>query len=134
MNETLKLLVILGYFRQMRYLLDNNINSDNVLNLVNRPLLKVNLMSPINTEIILYEFCSNFLCPNITQPIKNDLLPYLRTVNKFPYEELLRFLNDNKNIERNNNLLYCILALEPPLFGKSKILSTEQMSLILWFF
>lgn len=102
----------------MRLLLDSRINTDHILKLINRPLLKLSLLSSNNVEIILLEFCANFLCTVITEPVKNDLLPHIRIVNRFPYEELLKFLNDNNSVERNNNLLYCVLMLEPQYYGK----------------
>lgn len=112
------LFCILGYFKQLRYLLDTDVYMDNMLKLINRPLLLIHLISPANTEIILSEFCRHFLCPAITDTIKNNLIPFLKSTNKFPYDELLRFLNDNHTVDATNNLLYCVLALEPPFFGE----------------
>lgn len=112
------LFCILGYFKQLRYLLDSDVYMDTMLKLINRPLLLIHLISPANTEIILSEFCRHFLCPAITDTVKNSLIPFLKGTNKFPYDELLRFLNDNHTVDATNNLLYCVLALEPPLFGE----------------
>ncbi|GLV39004.1 uncharacterized protein CBL_06003 [Carabus blaptoides fortunei] len=105
-----------GYFKHLRYLLDTDVYLDTMLKLINRPLLLLHVISPANTEIILSEFCRHFLCPAITDTVKSNLIPFLKSTNKFPHDELLRFLNDNHTVDATNNLLYCMLALEPPLF------------------
>lgn len=86
---------------------------------MNRPLIILNLMRPHSIELILSEFCTHFLCPNITETTKNLIIPSLRNTNKFPYDELLRFLNNYHALIASNNVLYCVLALEPIHFGES---------------
>lgn len=86
-----------------------------VLSLIHRPF---QLMSQGSKNVVLWEFCNNFMCPTITSNIKNVLIPYLRGKGKFPYEDLIHYLYEHRSFDSTNSLFYCLLALEPNDFGK----------------
>lgn len=85
-------------------------------------------------NIVLWEFCNNFMCSTITNNIKNILIPYLRSKRVFPYEDLIQYLYEDRAFDTTNlatnNLFYCLLALEPDEFGKYTFLEQIFMFLI----
>lgn len=114
--------IYLGYFRQLRRLLDItdiNIKKEQILKLIHRPFEQLSaISSTLEAELVLSEFCNNFLCPRITPAVKNTLIPFLQKSNTFPYNDVIKFLNESKNVDTTNSLFYCILALEPCNHGK----------------
>lgn len=123
-----------GYFKQLRELIDSGIEVECSLKLVNRPLVFLNLIASTHrTEIILSEFCTHFLCPNVTETAKNVIIPSLKSYHKFPYDELMRFLNSSNNLVFTNNLLYSVLSLEPiyfePTLESLQVLSSLSLNL-----
>lgn len=88
-----------------------------VLSLIHRPFEYIQ-SSHNYKAIILSEFCTHFLCPTITQNLKNILIPYLKNKRDFPYDDIIQYLNEYKNINITNSLFYCITALEPDDYGE----------------
>lgn len=112
-------MIFLGYFRYLRRYLDNSdISEDIILKLLMCSFEYYNVLGNVK-ENILAEFCNNFLRPHITPKVKNVIIPQLCKFN-FPYNDLILYLNTihNKYSDNTNSLLYCILALEPPNYGK----------------
>lgn len=91
-------------------------NIDAVVKLIHRPFQNLNLIN--NSQKLLSEFINNFLSPQITPHIKYNLIPYLRNAKKFSYDDLVQYLSRNSDFDTTNNLLYCMLALEPADYGK----------------
>lgn len=88
-----------------------------VLSLIHRPFESVQLLH-CSKAIILSEFCIHFLCPTITPNLKNILIPYLKNKRDFPYDDIIQYLNEYRNIGVTNSLFYCIVSLEPDDYGK----------------
>lgn len=113
-------LALKGYFRQLRSLLDNDYAKSDVTNLIERPFRSATLLSMKQVELLLSEFCRNFLCPRITPQVKNIVIPHLHNSTVFPYNELVKFLNTNRHFDATNSLFYCVLALEPSHYEPSQ--------------
>lgn len=94
---------------------ENDVQMECVLSLIHRPF---QLMTQGSKNMVLWEFCNNFMCPAITNNIKNVLIPYLRGKGRFPYEDLIQYLYEYRNFNTTNSLFYCLLVLEPDDFGK----------------
>lgn len=94
---------------------DIDVQMECVLFLIHRPFL---IITQESKHVLLWEFCNNFLCPTITNNVKNVLIPYLKNKSRFPYEDLIQYLCEDTRLECTNNLFYCLLALEPEDFGK----------------
>jgi hypothetical protein len=128
-THTIEYLTRKGYYIHLRTLLDNNIKEliDQILSLIYRPFqfLRVTQSSQ---DVIMSEFCSNFLKPTFTNNIKTVLIPYLKNKKDFPYEKIIRYLNSGFHFHISNSLFYCILALEPddyePTSDSIQVLST----------
>lgn len=109
-------MIFLGYCHQLRKYLDASYtNVDAVVKLVHRPFQYLHNIS--NAQRLLSDFVKHFLSPQITPDIKYNLIPYLRNSKKFPYNDIIQYLNHSSDFDTTNNLLYCILALEPADFG-----------------
>lgn len=123
---------ILGYYIYLRTLLDNDPKEliGQILNLVYRPFQTTGL-SQSSQDIIMSEFCSNFLKPTLTQNVKKVLIPYLKNKRDFPFEKMIRYLNNNSyHFQSSNSLFYCILALEPDDYGKYYLIKYFSDSLL----
>lgn len=116
--ETWPYLVRKGYYKKLRMLLDSMKHSEVTLKLINRPLHVLHLVTTQKgAETIVAEFTKQFLCTAVTIPVKDILIPCLKS-RKFPFDHLLQYLYEELTVRNDNNyLLYCVLALEPPNFG-----------------
>ncbi|KAB0798693.1 hypothetical protein PPYR_09686 [Photinus pyralis] len=125
-------LVTKGYFSRLRELLDKDYAGD-IMELIERPFRSTISLSLMQVNLLLSEFCSQFLCPKVSSQVKTILIPYMQKSTVFPYNDLIKFLNTNKNYDATNSLLYCILALEPVLYGPSQdsiqVLATLTLNL-----
>ncbi|KAF5269313.1 hypothetical protein FQR65_LT02614 [Abscondita terminalis] len=133
-NSRLKLeiwpyLAAKGYFCHLRNLLDEDCCNNEVTKLIERPFQSTTLLSLIQTELLLSEFCKHFLCPKISPQVKNIVIPHLSKSPIFPYNDLIKFLNTNRNIDATNSLFYCVLTLEPPHYEPSRE-SLQVMSML----
>lgn len=115
-----------GFFVYLRSLIDSTTHQDilpSIMTLIQRPFKFLNEFGP-SQDLILSEFCNNFLKPTITRNIKFFLIPYLKEKqDSFYYDKLIRYLNSTYYINHNNSLFYCMLALEPLDYG-------EEMTLV----
>ncbi|GJQ86440.1 hypothetical protein Trydic_g10347 [Trypoxylus dichotomus] len=110
-----------GYFKYLRHYLDHsNVDTDIILKLIMRSFEYYNSLGS-SKENVLSEFCNHFLQPQVTPKIKNVVIPQLCDFS-FPYNDLILYLNSfsNKYGTNTNNLLYCILALEPHNYEQTK--------------
>lgn len=88
-----------------------------VLSLVHCPF---EFAMPGSKNVVLWEFCNNFMCPAIANNVKNVLIPYLKSKRDFPYEDLIQYLYEHRSCETSNSLFYSLLALEPDDFEPTK--------------
>ncbi|RZC38508.1 ubiquitin-protein ligase E3C [Asbolus verrucosus] len=128
-TQTIDYLIRKGYYVYLRTLLDNDPSelTEQILSLIYRPFQSLGLTQS-SQDIIMSEFCSNFLKPTFTSNIKTILIPYLKNKRDFPYEKIIRYLNSGYHFQSSNSLFYCILALEPddyePTIDSIQVLST----------
>lgn len=98
---------------------ENDVHMECVLSLIHQPFE----YTPHGSKnVVLWEFCNNFMCPTITNNIKNVLIPFLKKRRDFPYEDLIQYLYEHRSFDTTNqttnSLFYCLLALEPDEFRK----------------
>lgn len=104
-----------GYFVYLRTLLDTSSteNLEQVMFLIHRPFKYLNDLGP-SQDMVLSEFCENFLKRTITYNVKFCLIPYLKDkLDSIYYEKIIRYLNSLYYLNQSNSLFYCTLALEP---------------------
>lgn len=97
---------------------DNNLNE--ILELIERPFRLLQGNAQFKDRMFV-EFCNSFLSSNITSSIRSNLLPYLQANKGFPYQDFVHFLNVNDDYQDTNTLLYFVLALDAPQYGKLTI-------------
>lgn len=108
--------MLLGYFKQLRLgMEDERENSNKVLELIQRPL---SLIAEKSKDVVYFEFCKAFLSNGVTTSLKNKLIPYMHASRNFPYHGFLHYLNSTDYYDDTNTLLYFVLALESPHYGK----------------
>lgn len=112
--DIMKFLVCKGYFLYLRKMLDND--PDDLLSktmlLIHRPF-QFHHLDNSNNNIIVSEFCAQFLKPPVTENLKQHLIPFLKSKRDFPYDRIIRYLNSCFYLESSNSLFYCVLTLEP---------------------
>ncbi|XP_968359.1 ubiquitin-protein ligase E3C [Tribolium castaneum] len=133
-TPTIEYLTRKGYYVYLRTLLDNDAKEllQQILSLIYRPFQSLRITQS-SQDIILSEFCSNFLKPTFTNNVKTVLIPYLKNKRDFPYEKIIRYLNSGYHFQISNSLFYCILALEPddyePTSDSIQVLSTLSVDI-----
>ncbi|CAH0558292.1 unnamed protein product [Brassicogethes aeneus] len=133
--NSLEYLIKKGYYTELRILMDKpSYNVDNILlGLIYNPFIYINKMDQLKQEFILSRFTASFLIPQLTSNVKLLLIPYLKTRKQFPYDKIIRHLNNQCYMETSNSMFYCILALEPeeyePNLDSIQVLSTISQNL-----
>ncbi|XP_022903974.1 ubiquitin-protein ligase E3C [Onthophagus taurus] len=111
-----------GYFRKLRSMLDDNkspqLHSESILKLLIKPFEYYNLTDEKN--LILSEFCSGFLSPDLSSFIRTNIISYLAKLSIIPYDDLITYLNQCNTYFTTDSLLFCILSLEPKNYSQSK--------------
>ncbi|KAL1497278.1 hypothetical protein ABEB36_008270 [Hypothenemus hampei] len=104
-----------GYFTYFRSLLDSTSQNSlmKIMTLIQRPFKFLNEYGP-SQNLVLAEFCNNFLKPTLSYNVKFYLIPYLKEKQDTSYyDKLIRYLNSIYYLVQSSSLFYCILALEP---------------------
>ncbi|XP_028139007.1 ubiquitin-protein ligase E3C [Diabrotica virgifera virgifera] len=113
-GHTFSYLVSKDYYGHLKRLLEssNNYLQETIV-LIQKPF-KFMHESDYLSNLVLSEFCTNFLIPSLTHNVKHVLVPYIRNQPKeFPFERLIRYLNTGFHFGNSHSLLYCTLELEP---------------------
>lgn len=104
-----------GYFSYLRTLLDtvSEKNLPKVMVLIHRPFKFLNEFGP-SQDLVLAEFCENFLKPPLTPNVKAYFIPFFKErADPAYYDKLIRYVNSTYYLAHSTTLFYCILALEP---------------------
>lgn len=86
--------------------------------LIHRPFKFLNEFGP-SQDLVLAEFCENFLKPPLTPNVKAYFIPFFKErADPAYYDKLIRYVNSTYYLAHSTTLFYCILALEPVEYGE----------------